>query len=659
MRFLACLLIATLPSTLTADGKVAKTRTIDELILDLRDSDIEKNLRSLDEMAQMGAAAKRAVPELVAALKHPEPRIGDRAIDVLGTIGPDAKDALPTLRSFLQNTKVNKYSGGRLIATILSIDSKIDRDIVRAMLVHSHLKTGTPLLHGAYLNEHARELIPFLLDLLNDMEHAVRLRAAETFRTMAHKGDDKKSLFEKLDEQTKKPIAPALLAKMQEKDVYTAIAAANALTHVDPELGRKAIPFALTELGGVKVGMFEAVSILRPVIKDVIPQAMAILEDARNPARHHVEAVLSNFDEAIPMLKMGLKHEKAHVRASCARAFGLKYTSGAAAADELIEVLNDSDRAVRINAAEALVRINAGKNQKAVPVLTAGLDAADENELMRIANLLHRIGPAAKAAIPTLTKVLKDERTLVRLESALAITAIDPSAAVPAIPSLREHVRLKYRGAEAARALAEIGPPAKEAITDLEELLIQDNPHTKLPAAEAIARIDSSKVEFAVQAISALLSDPKKARGMVRSYAIETLRRIGPGAKDAVPTLEKLLKDDGPFRADFAVLAVELNDSKVARESIQTYLKSTEPEADDVIDALHQNGKVAIKFLPEMIAVLKTDKSPYVIREVAEILAKIGPDAKEAAPVLRESMSKLKTPQQREEIEKALAAIEK
>ena len=77
---------------------------------------------------------------------------------------------------------------------------------------------------------------------------------------------------------------------------------------------------------------------------------------------------------------------------------------------------------------------------------------------------------------------------MVRLEAALAITAIDVGAAEPAIPPLREHVRLKYRGAEAARALADIGPRAKEAIADLEELLKQDNPHTKLASAEAIAQ---------------------------------------------------------------------------------------------------------------------------------------------------------------------------
>lgn len=660
MRIVACVLVVALPSMLVADGKVAKTRPLDQLILELRDSDVEKKVGALNEMGTLGAEAKRVVPDLVTALAHPDQRVSDGATYVLGRIGPDAKDALPTLRMILQNAKPGNYSVGRLIEAIMSIDDVIDRDIARALLANSHLKSGTALIQGTYLTTRTAELVPFLIDLLNDPDAHVRLRAAETFQTMAHQGADKKSLISKLDEKTRKPIGPALLAKLDENDILTAAAAATALTHLDPELGLKAIPFALEKLCHQKVGVFDATSILGPVLKDAIPAGMAILEDEKNPARQHVETVLAHFDEAMPTLIKGLKNQKAHVRASCARALGLKYTAGTVAAtDALVGVLNDSDRTVRINAAEALVRIDSKKSSQAIPVLTAALDATDEHELMRITMLLHQIGPDAKQAIPALIKILNDQRTLVRLEAALAITAIDPSAAVPAIPSLREHVRLKYRGAEAARALAEIGPKAKEAIDDLEGLLKEDNPHTRLPAAEAIARIDPTKVDFAVQTINAMLSDDKKTRGMVRSYAIESLRRIGPAAKDSVPTLEKLLKDNGPFHADVAILAVELGDSKPAREWIQTHLKATDPEADEVLETFHQHSAIAKKFLPELIAVLKDGKSPYIIREVAEVLAKIGPDAKVAAPALRESIKKLKTPQQRKEVEKALAAIEK
>lgn len=85
-------------------------------------------------------------------------------------------------------------------------------------------------------------------------------------------------------------------------------------------------------------------------------------------------------------------------------------------------------------AARSLGRIGSA----AVPELTKELNDRDPEVRERAANVLARIGPAAKQAVPDLVAALEDDDEAVRKSAALALGQIGPAAgeAVPALMRL-------------------------------------------------------------------------------------------------------------------------------------------------------------------------------------------------------------------------------
>ncbi len=80
---------------------------------------------------------------------------------------------------------------------------------------------------------------------------------------------------------------------------------------------------------------------------------------------------------------------------------------GAAAVPELTKQLNDRDPEVRERAADVLARIGPAAKQ-AVPDLVAALEDSDEAVRKSAALALGQIGPAAADAVPALMRVMKE-----------------------------------------------------------------------------------------------------------------------------------------------------------------------------------------------------------------------------------------------------------
>ena len=110
---------------------------------------------------------------------------------------------------------------------------------------------------------------------------------------------------------------------------------------------------------------------------------------------------------AIPVLVKALGHERSGVRSGAAHALGNIGPEAAPATPALVEALGDTDDQVRLHAAEALLKIGQ-ETDKAVPVLVAGVSNEiwwDKARLEWI-DLLGRVGPGAKGAIPQLVKLI-------------------------------------------------------------------------------------------------------------------------------------------------------------------------------------------------------------------------------------------------------------
>ena len=136
--------------------------------------------------------------------------------------------------------------------------------------------------------------------------------------------------------------------------------------------------------------------------------------------------------------------------------------------------------------------------------LIKNLKAKDPDVRRTAARELGQQGAGSKSAVAALARALKDEDPFVRRFAALA--------------------------------LGELGPEAKEAVPALSTALKDRNKRVADAAATALGKTGVS----GVQPLLDIAKDDKRDAA-VRARAIESLGKIGPDAKDAVPALMEVL----------------------------------------------------------------------------------------------------------------------
>ena len=198
-----------------------------------------------------------------------------------------------------------------------------------------------------------------------------------------------------------------------------------------------------------------------------------------------------------------------------------------------IKSLNSSEPEVRYQALFALGTIGSEAGA-AVPALATILtDDSDAEARHQAALALAKMAPASGAAVPALARALSDEQPVVRMNAALALMRLRTEAR-PAIPALIEamgdkandtnlkqfHCTIQEMAALAlgrastgssegvpaltaalkaartpemrrsvARALGEVGPPARPAVPLLRALLKEDDSDVRAAATEALEKI--------------------------------------------------------------------------------------------------------------------------------------------------------------------------
>jgi HEAT repeat protein len=156
----------------------------------------------------------------------------------------------------------------------------------------------------------------------------------------------------------------------------------------------------------------------------------------------------------------------------------------------------------------------------------------------------------------------------------------------------------------AAHALAEIGPPAKDAVPDLIKALKDPEHFVRGAAARALGSIGPAAVD-ALPALAAMLEDPSY---VTHPHALKALRLIGPVSKDAAELFVRQLCDE---------------DVKIRNNSLEAFRRA---------------GKAGKPAVPALIALFKAKKDREKLY-VAQALLAIGPAASEAASVLSDYMA--------------------
>jgi HEAT repeat protein len=186
-----------------------------------------------------------------------------------------------------------------------------------------------------------------------------------------------------------------------------------------------------------------------------------------------------------------------------------------------IRALRDGDVEARRRAAFALADIPSGP-EDAIPPLT---------------------GREAEEAVPVLVKALSDEDAVVRHYAIDALLSMGQAAAraTPDLIRALRDVDENVRGAS-ARALGLMGGPAEPVVPALTEAMRDQAPSVRVAAATALWHVDHQVSQTVPVLIKALKDND--GRGDVQRSAAWTLGLMGPRAKDAVPALTELLREE-------------------------------------------------------------------------------------------------------------------
>ncbi len=318
--------------------------------------------------------------------------------------------------------------------------------------------------------------------------------------------------------------------------------------------------------------------------------------------------------EATTALIAALLHPDKHERNLIVVALATTATPTHDVMNALLEALKDEGSAdsqqtnykyPRASAAIALGMIGAGAGE-AVPTLIGILDEKGGWEFQRAANCfaLGRIGLAASNALPALQRALRDVSPVVRAQARRAIEAIDPLSAVAVgtlgtaqlsdIPALVRTLnsgskRSSSKVIEGLRALGEFAgaarPVAKKgsrktapsvhesislAIGYLDSLPQPPSPE-EIVRQEKAGALSSDTRQYLMalggvqQGIAPTLLEALAAGGQnERVIAIRRLAALGPAAREAIPTLSEMLRDEDWLVRRGAFLALRSIESPAA-----------------------------------------------------------------------------------------------
>ncbi len=567
-----------------------------------------------------------------------------------------------------------------------------------------------------HLQPIAKSALPAMLPLLEDENLNVRLDVAETlWRHERNKGVPPALVKLISDEKVYGPLRGEAAIQLWEinRDPRAINVAAQVLAKTDAFFGNSAIVKLLVEAGDP--GVAALVRVFREgndKVRDAIEfgidegkaQAQAaaarefakLLADKDAKLREDAADVLRELSpeapETIPALLGALKDEIEDVRVAAARALGAGEPD---VFPKLLALLQDKDETLRVGAAVALDwrcgtlhgTLNKkdifGKNDEHLAAVAKGLARAlaDDDASVRrnSVSTLRRLGPQAKAAVPELIGVLKQQKAPDRIEEAAEVLGKIGPAAKETVPVLIEVVKTSRRraatkeesfrerlsrekliealgligpeaqaavpllteiaaedgGSKAAESLGRIGPAAKAAKPTLLEVLkkkydesLAEDLHWA--AALALWRIDKDPV--GVPALIGLLEDD---RSLMDGRVMEALGEIGPPAAAAVPVLVAGLND--PFRrADAAKaltsIAARGKTTGAVRELAKALKNPEQRGRQQLLTILASAGSAARPAVPALIELVR-ERGPER-PEAVECLGSLGIDAKEAVSAL-------------------------
>ncbi|MHB1425241.1 MAG: HEAT repeat domain-containing protein [Gemmataceae bacterium] len=433
--------------------------------------------------------------------------------------------------------------------------------------------------------------------------------------------------------------------------------AADAVPDLLAVLDRRQAPAALRSEAAFALGR------IGEPIAAIVPALSAALQDGKMEVREQAAESLGWIGpparEAMAFLAAAVNDEEPKVARRACQALSFIDEKGAATA--LLKAFESERTQVAIEAGRALWRLGP-KAESIVPALLSAAQgpidksasartllasfgpwvaptlvaALNDNEAARreaAADILGRIGPPARAAVPALLVLLKDKSSAVAFRAAMALSQIDSTRAAAAVPLLSD--ALDDPGA--AAALANIGPDARAAVPALIAALKPRKGVAHQEALRAGARLALARI--GTPAVSALIEVLKDKRdGVAQRAAGDALGWVLPPSKEAVPALIQALKNDRVHAGVYAHALGQLGPLAFAAVPDLTDLL-TDPgnRPASAVALVRIDPGQAAKVVPLLVKDLQAAEENQRLAAVLALTV-IGPAAKEAAPALVDAL---------------------
>ncbi len=546
---------------------------------------------------------KRSVADLIADLKKGE-KEKIAALEQLEVLGEKAAEATPALIELLPG----KNEDIRL-ATAITL-GKIGKPAVEPLVKATKSKDADVRFYAvwslAFIGPSAKTAVPAVVKAMSDSSAPVRRKAAYALGRIG------------ADPET---VAPVLVEALGDKDADVREAASGAL----PKIGKIAVPALVKAMDSdnaiLRNGAIKTLGEMGADAEPAIPGLKAYLHEPKKGAGEQAADALAGIGTpALKTLTAAANNDNDAVRVLALR--GLD-RMGAAAVPAFIDLLGAKQLDVKRHAAINLGRLQV--QDKSV-VIALGYATKDKDFQVRQNALisLQNMGTNAKLAEPYIVALLTDIDSQIRVQAfnVLQSMGVDPR---PGLKKALSHPDVATRITTAC-LMSQLNLEVALAEPILLDGLKNKDKSLKMQAAHALSLRGLQEDAVVPIFIDGLTSDVPS----VRRQAAESIARYGPKGRKAIPALINALED-----ADDAVSAQAMSALKQIGEDPKTLLPAMFKVLRRKETNLHPAAaqivfQVGPSVPEEIITRLKTEDSPGVRLACLQVLAMVGPPAKDA-----------------------------
>jgi HEAT repeat protein/beta-lactamase regulating signal transducer with metallopeptidase domain len=493
-------------------GGHSATLAVPALINLIRDPDTPVRRMAIITARLFWANKKELIPALVDVIRNAdEYEHYYNAIEDLELYGPDAiAAALPELVEMLADPdEIPRFRGWQALSVV---GPQRLATVVPELI--SIMKSGSPPARAlaarvaARLEPQAgRQAVSTLVEMLRDPDAEVSIRAASALGHLAP--------------TEARAAVPMLKAHLREGPPEIRIAAAGALAQCGPDEAQKAVPLLLEFLRDPDDEIWQraaqALSQGGVVIpKAAFPEIMKMLQTPRT--RHRTAQILARVDprgleEALPELTEMLNDRQ--VRLVAVQVLGRMGPAARPAIPAILESMKNADAGFKGIAVQVVSRLSGDK--EAVPALIKLLK--DPQRRLLAVQMLGRMGPAAKPAVPAIVETMKNADPAFKSAALQALSQLGGNDNT--VPELIELLKDPGQRLQAVQILGRMGPAAKSAVPAVIQAMKDGTSGFRLIALQMLPRMGA---------------DPKEMEGVLsESMKDPALRRIAQQIKQRRP----------------------------------------------------------------------------------------------------------------------------